>query len=85
MLKNNSYKIGDKFYRYNKKTKELEELEIANIQYVFNKKIGSRANFTTDEIHKLLEDGVVTNNIDILKREAISKLEEQFGIKLKEV
>lgn len=85
MSKNNSYKIGDKFYRYNKKTKELEELEIANIQYVFNRKIGSRANFTIDEIHKLLEDKVITANIDILKREAISKLEEQFGIKLKEV
>lgn len=85
MSKNNSYKIGDKFYRYNKKTKELEELEIANIQYVFNRKIGSRANFTVDEIHKLLEDKVITANIDILKRDAILKLEEQFGIKLKEV
>ena len=85
MPKNKEYRVGDVFYRYNKKTKELEELQIEYIQYVFDKKIGSRANYTTEEIQKLMTEGVITDDANVLKLEAIAKIEKQFGIKLKEV
>ena len=29
--------IGTKFYRENKKTKEIDELTIVDVQYIFNK------------------------------------------------
>lgn len=77
--------IGKKFYRENKKTKEIEVLEIIGIQYIFNKKIGSRANYTEQEIQDLMEQGLITDDENVLKQEAIRKIEEQFGIKLQEI
>lgn len=77
--------IGAKFYRENKKTKEIDELTIIDVQYIFNKKIGSRNNYTESEINDLIKDNIITDDVNILKNEAIKKIEEQFGIKLKEV
>ncbi len=78
-------KIGAKFYRENKKTKEIDELTIVDVQYIFNKKIGSRNNYTESEINNLIKDNIITDDVNILKNEAIKKIEEQFGIKLKEM
>lgn len=79
-------KIGKTFYRLNKKTREVEELKIVDVQYVFNKKIGSRANYTESEIKELIEENnIITDDIEVLKRAAIEKIEKQFNIKLKEV
>ena len=77
--------IGTKFYRENKKTKEIDELTIVDVQYIFNKKIGSRNNYTESEINSLIKDNIITDDVNILKNEAIKKIEEQFGIKLKEI
>lgn len=77
--------IGTKFYRENKKTKEIDELIIVDVQYIFNKKIGSRNNYTESEINNLIKDNTITDDVNILKNEAIKKIEEQFGIKLKEI
>lgn len=77
--------IGAKFYRENKKTKEIDELTIVDVQYIFNKKIGSRNNYTESEINNLIKDNIITDDVNILKNEAIKKIEEQFGIKLKEM
>lgn len=77
--------VGKKFYRENKKTKEIEDLTIIGIQYIFNKKIGSRANYTEQEIQDLMEQGLITDDENTLKQEAIRKIEEQFGIKLQEI
>lgn len=77
--------IGAKFYRENKKTKEIDELTIVDVQYMFNKKIGSRNNYTESEINNLIKDNIITDDVNILKNEAIKKIEEQFGIKLKEM
>ena len=77
--------IGTKFYRENKKTKEIDELTIVDVQYIFNKKIGSRNNYTESEINNLIKDNIITDDVNILKNEAIKKIEEQFGIKLKEI
>ena len=77
--------IGTKFYRENKKTKEIYELTIVDVQYIFNKKIGSRNNYTESEINNLIKDNIITDDVNILKNEAIKKIEEQFGIKLKEI
>lgn len=86
MMKNNKTPFkGQKYFRFNKKTKELEDLEIVDIQYVFNRRIGSRSNFTQEEIENFIADGTITDEVDALKEKAIAQLEEQFGIKLKEV
>ena len=77
--------IGTKFYRENKKTKENDELTIVDVQYIFNKKIGSRNNYTESEINNLIKDNTITDDVNILKNEAIKKIEEQFNIKLKEI
>ena len=77
--------IGTKFYRENKKTKEIDELTIVDVQYIFNKKIGSRNNYTESEINNLIKDNTITDDVNILKNEAIKKIEEQFNIKLKEI
>lgn len=77
--------IGTKFYRENKKTKEIDELIIVDVQYIFNKKISSRNNYTESEINNLIKDNTITDDVNILKNEAIKKIEEQFGIKLKEI
>lgn len=85
MSNNKLPQIGQKYFRFNKKTKELEDLEIIDIKYVFNKKIGSKTNYTQCEIEDLIKNGEITDKVNALKEEAIANLEEQFGIKLKEV
>lgn len=84
-MTNKEPKVGKVYYRFNKKTKEIENLTIVDIQYVFDRKIGSRANFTKHEIEELISNETITDNSDVLKRAAIEKIEKQFGIKLKEV
>lgn len=78
-------KIGKSYYKMNKTTNQLEEIKITDIQYVFNKKVGSKSNFTKEQIKKLIDDGILFDDIEILKREAIKKVEDQFNIKLTEI
>lgn len=79
------YKIGDKFYRLNKTTKNVEEISIIDVQYVFSKKVGSRQNYVGEEIDELIEKGTITDDKDAIKNKAIADLEKKFGIKLKEI
>ncbi len=81
----NKYKIGDKFYKLNKTTKEIEEIQIKDIQYVFSKKISSKLNYTEEEIEELIDKGVITDDKDDIKNKAIADLEKRFGIKLQEI
>lgn len=78
-------KVGKTYYRFNKKTKELEEYKIIGVKYVFDKKIGSKNTFTEDEIDWKIKDGELSDDFNSVKLKEIKKLEEQFGIKLKEV
>lgn len=78
-------KKGTKFYRLNKKTNDIETLSIIDIQYVFDRKIGSRSNFTNEEIEDLMVQGTIKSNTDDVLQEAIEKLENQFKVKLKVV
>lgn len=79
------YKIGDKFYKLNRTTKEVETISIVDIQYVLNKKVGSRLNYTGEELLELINKGTITHDEDAIKNEAIADLEKRFGIKLQEV
>lgn len=78
-------KKGTKLYRLNKKTNDIETLSIIDIQYVFDRKIGSKSNFTNEEIEDLMAQGTIKSNADDVLQEAIEKLENQFKVKLKVV
>lgn len=79
------YKIGDKFYKLNRTTKEVETISIVDVQYVLNKKVGSRLNYTGEELLELINKGTITHDEDAIKNAAIADLEKRFGIKLQEV
>lgn len=79
------YKKGQKLYRNNKKTGEIEELEIIDILYVLNRPVKSKYNYNEEELDSLVKDETLLDNIDNAKLQAIKRIEEQFGIKLKEV
>lgn len=79
------YKKGQKLYRNNKKTGEIEELEIIDILYVLNRSVKSKYNYNEEELDSLVKDETLLDNIDNAKLQAIKRIEEQFGIKLKEV
>lgn len=81
----NKYKIGDKFYKLNKTTKEIEEIQIKDIQYVFSKKVSSRLSYTEEEIKELIDRDIITDDRDTIKNKAIADLEKKFGIKLQEI
>lgn len=85
MSNNKTPYIGQKYYRLNKKTKALEDFKIVDVLYVLNRKIGSRMNFTQNELENMIHQGELSTDTEVLKKQAIAKLEEQFGIKLKEV
>lgn len=79
------YKVGDKFYKYDKRSKHVEELEITEIYYKFNKTIKGKYNYDDSSLEELLKDGTLTDNQEAVKKKAIADIEAQFGIKLKEV
>ncbi len=78
-------KKGTKFYRLNKKTHNIETISIIDEQYVFDKKIGSKSNFTREEIDAMIDNGTIKENMDGVLQEAIKKIEHQFKVKLKVV
>lgn len=78
-------KKGTKFYRLNKKTNNIETLSIIDEQYVFDRKIGSKSNFTREEIDDLIEEGIIKEDVSDILEDAIKKIESQFKVKLKVV
>lgn len=79
------YQVGQRLYRNNKKSGELEELEIVDILYVLSRSVKSKYNYNEKDLNQLIENKVILDDIEGAKQEAIRQLEEQFGIKLKEV
>lgn len=79
------YKKGDVLYKYNKKTKELEAAEIIGVNYVLDKRIGSRCAFSEEELNKYMNEGTLYTDMENVKEMEIKRLEEKFNIKLKEV
>lgn len=73
---------GTKLYRLNKKTHNMEVFTIVDAQYVFDRKIGSRSNYTAEEINELIKEGTLRENVDDVLQDAIHKLEHQFKVKL---
>lgn len=78
-------KKGTKFYRLNKKTNNIETISIIDEQYVFDRKIGSKSNFTREEIDDLIEEGIIKEDVSDILEDAIKKIESQFKVKLKVV
>lgn len=77
--------IGDKIYRLNRKTHKVGILNVIDVQYVLDNRIGSKRNFTESELQEMVDNGDISMNPDEIKNQAIKALEEQFNIKLKEV
>lgn len=79
------YKVGQKLFKPNKRTGEIDEITITEILYSTSGRINNKCLFTEDDLDELEENGTISLDKDIVKRNAIEKVEKQFGIKLKEV
>lgn len=79
------YKKGQKLYKKNNKTNEVEELIVEDILYKLSKSIKGRYNYNEEELQYLIEEEIVSDNIDTVKENAIRELEQRFNIKLKEI
>lgn len=79
------YKVGDKFYARNKRTGETRIVEITEVKYKFDYFVGNRNLYTEDDIQNMLSDGTLCTDYNKIKLDEIKKLEEKYGIKLKEV
>ena len=79
------YYEGQKLFRLNKKTHNIDTFRIIDTTYVLDKKIGSRINFTAKQLDELISRNEICLNNDELKLQAIKDLEQKFDIKLQEV
>lgn len=80
------YKVGQKLYKVNQKTHEVDEVEITDILYMTSKSVAmNRKTYTEEQLDSLVEDNIISLDKNIIKQQAIKRLEEQFDIKLKEV
>lgn len=80
-----NYKKGQVLYRNNKKTHELEKITIVDVLYKLDRSVNSNYNHSAESLDSLIERGVISDDVNKTKLQAIRKVEEQFGIKLKEV
>lgn len=79
------FKKNQKLYRKNKKTNTIEEVEIQEILYRLSKPVNNNYNHSAESLETLIKSGDLSNDYDKVKYDAIKQLEQQFGIKLKEV
>lgn len=79
------YQKGQKLYKNNRKTGELDEITIIDVLYKFDKPVKSTYNYNEEALDSLINTGYLSDNVDLVKLEAIKKIEQQFNIKLKEV
>lgn len=79
------YKKGQKLYKKNNKTNEIEELYIEDTLYKLSRPIKCKYNYNDEELEYLIAEGTVSDNIEIVKENAIKDLEKRFNIKLKEI
>ena len=77
------YKEGDKMYYVNGRTKEVFDVEIIGIKYVFNRRIGQTDTFTEDQINTMIAEGKLSDTKESYIDKRISDLEKELGIKLK--
>lgn len=79
------YKRGDKFYKYDKRSKVVDEVEVEDTYYKLNKSVKGKYNYNEESLQELINNGTLTDNQEAIKQKAIEDIEKQFGIKLKEV
>lgn len=78
------YKQGDKFYLI-KKNGETAEFKIKNIVYTFEGLKTACKYMTEAQFEDFCASNNVVKDIEEVKRYKIRKLEEELGIRLKEV
>ena len=77
------YKKGDKMFFHNKRTNELSEVEITEVKYAFDKRIGGQTNLLTkEEIDEMMEDGRLSLTKESYIESRVKELEKELGIKL---
>lgn len=79
------YKRRDKFYKYDKRSKVVDEVEVEDTYYKLNKSVKGKYNYNEESLQELINNGTLTDNQEAIKQKAIEDIEKQFGIKLKEV
>lgn len=77
--------IGKDYFRFNKKTNEIDKYSIVGVKYVFDRKINNKDAYYDIEIFDMVEREELIDDYEIAKQKEIERLEEKFGIKLKEV
>lgn len=77
--------IGKDYFRFNKKTNEIDKYTIVAVKYVFDRKINNKDTYYDTEIFDMVEREELIDDYELAKQKEIERLEEKFGIKLKEV
>lgn len=76
------YKKNDKLFYENNKTKEVSEVEIIDIKYVFNKRIGQTNMLTEEQIDEYISEGKLSKTKEAYINKRIKDLEQELGIEL---
>lgn len=76
------FKKGDKMYFIDRTTKEISDIEIVDIKYVFNRRIGSSDSLTEEQINAEIQKGRLSKTKDSYIDKRIKDLEKELGIKL---
>lgn len=76
------YKKNDKLFYENNKTKEVSEVEIIDIKYVFNKRIGQTNMLTEEQIDEYVSEGKLSKTKEAYISKRIKDLEQELGIEL---
>lgn len=79
-----TYNIGDTFYKKNR-AGVLEKIEITNILYKFDKRIGNLKQLDAEQINSLVDEEKLYTSKEQAKLTEIQKLEDKYNIILKEV
>ena len=76
------YKKNDKLFYENNKTKEVSDVEIIDIKYVFNKRIGQTNMLTEEQIDEYISEGKLSKTKEAYINKRIKDLEQELGIEL---
>ena len=79
------YKKGMVLFKKNLKTGDNVEVVIEEVLYKLSTAVCGSRNKTEKELDELIDNGTLLSDIEKCKNEDIRKIEELYGIKLKEV
>lgn len=76
------YNKGKKMFYNNKRTGGLFDVEIIDVKYIFNRKIGQTDALTEEQIDEFIEQGKLSETKESYINKRIKDLESELGIKL---